>query len=119
MGQQALAVVYGVPMTAELNKSLQGVPDEDGYSELIDVCYEHEMGSDHTCLGVSVGTSIYAESGERELAGAIPVANLGVYLSNEIKAAEKQWKKLAATVLKQKKVQLPEPQLMLVTVERA
>lgn len=118
MGQTALAVVYGVPMDGHLYHSLRNEPSDE-YSELDEACDDFETGTEHDCLGVCVGTSIYAEDGERELEGTIAVSGLSIYLAKQIKAAEKRWKKLAAVLLKKKNVRLPEPQLLLVTVERA
>jgi hypothetical protein len=118
MGQTALAVVYGVPMDGDLYNSLRSDPS-DRYSELDNLCEDMETGSNGECLGVSVGTSIYAQDGERELDGVIPVADLPVFLAKQIKAAAKRWVKFSAEILKKKQVRLSDPQLLLVTVDRA
>ena len=67
---------------------------------------------------VSLMTSCYPETGEKEFEHAVAISDLCVYLSRQIAAAQKQWERLTAK-LDKIGVRLPDPQLILVRVERS
>lgn len=123
MGQNMMAVVYGVVMTSELASSLRDDPD-DPDSDMDDI-YDAitpdrvEMGEDFGCLAVTVLTGGAPGRNETMLEGTVFISEIEIKFPDEVARARKNWGRLAEWAKTERSVILPYPALILTIVERA
>ena len=124
MGQRFLNVVYGVIVTPEISRSF--CHDVDGTPELIELsgiseCADLETGDGFEYLGFSIATSGYAE-----LEYEVEIDHVPMRLSRINSECERgmtivgnKWHRFARWAFKERKIVLPQAELMLAKVERA
>ncbi len=120
MGQTTTALILGVKATKALSRKLGPIWDDYDQPESerlpLELCPEY--AEDGGCFGFPVAVAFCGENGEADLGGTYKLADLEKAFAKPIKAAREKWDKLAA-YLGARGIKLPEPSLLLTTVERA
>jgi len=125
MGQTTTALILGIKATKALNRKLWNergaIWDDYDKPESERLPYEMhpEEGEDQGCLGYPVAVAFCGDRGEAEFGGVTyALSDIEKVFAKPIKEARKKWDKLAA-YLGAREIKLPEPFLLLTTVERA
>jgi hypothetical protein len=124
MGQYVTAVVLGIRPMGALKKKLGAILWTDDGDGLLDDDLPGvgrvETGTDINCsvLGIVLKGRGDDDDDVPTLPPVVSVAGIKRDLRSEVKAAERRWNKLAAA-LRLKGIQVPEPELFLVDVNRA